>query len=174
MTALSLPYGVSTDLLRYSPQELRLVLNDESHYLDLYNGVPHLLSPVINDYSKALSALKWSIYEMQARMKAVTEAGVREIGSYLKLPEGKAIPYILIVTYVAFIDDEIEEALILLTEQGLRSGIHNIVVANRANGESLPQSLKSNMPACVVFRMSLAGESREKMYQLQRSWNPVS
>jgi DNA segregation ATPase FtsK/SpoIIIE-like protein len=97
---------------------------------------------------------------MEMRMKAFTEAGVRDIGSYQKSPKGMAIPYILIVTYVAFIDDEIRDALTVLTEQGLRAGIHNVVIVNRANRESLPQSLKSNIPARVVFRMSSAGESK--------------
>jgi DNA segregation ATPase FtsK/SpoIIIE-like protein len=149
-----------TYLLRYTPQQLRWVLNDETHYLDLYNGVPHLLSPVINDHDKIISAFRWSLIEMQRRMKQFAEVGVRDITSFNKLSGGDALPYILIVSNIAFFSEELTDAATILTEQGIRAGIHNIVVVGRANGESLPRNIKSNIPARVVFRMSSAGESR--------------
>jgi S-DNA-T family DNA segregation ATPase FtsK/SpoIIIE len=147
-----------TYLLRYTPTELRFILNNPTHYLDLYNGIPHLLSPVINDYSKAISALRWSADEMQRRMKLFAEAGVRDISSYNKRSE--AIPHILVVTFLDSFYVENIDMLTLLTGRGIRTGIHNIVVVDQTTGESLPRSIKSNIPARVGFRLSSASDSK--------------
>jgi DNA segregation ATPase FtsK/SpoIIIE, S-DNA-T family len=149
-----------TNLLRYSPQELRLVLNDETHYLDLYNGIPHLLSPIINDYGKLLSAFRWALHGVERRMNLFASSDVRDIASYNNLSKGKALPHILIITFTTFFDDEVTDSLTRLTEQGVRAGIYNIVVVNRANSQNLPGNIKSNIPARVVFRMSSAGEAK--------------
>ena len=149
-----------TYLLRYTPNELRFVLNDQTHYLDLYNGIPHLLSPVINEYDKVISAFRWSLAEMERRMKLFTKAGVRDITSYNKLSGMEAFPHILVVTFLISPDIEITDSLTALTGQGVRTGIHKIIVVDRTDGKSLPSSIKSNIPAWVVFRLSSAGESK--------------
>jgi len=149
-----------TYLLRYTPQELRLVLNDETHYLDLYNGIPHLLSPVINEHSKVISAFKWSLAEMDRRLKLFAQAGVRDIAAFNEMAGAVGLPHILLITFFNFFDIETEDALTMLTGQGVRAGIHNIIIVERTNGKGLSTNIKSNIPARVVFRSSSAGESK--------------
>jgi S-DNA-T family DNA segregation ATPase FtsK/SpoIIIE len=149
-----------TYLLRHSPDKLRFVLNDETHYLDLYNNIPHLLSPVINDYDKQISAFKWSLYEMERRLKQFSEASVRDIASYNAQAGSLEIPHIVIITFFTFLSEEIEDALVKLSSLGNRAGIHNIVVVDRTDGKSLPSTIKTSIPARIVFRLSSAGESK--------------
>jgi DNA segregation ATPase FtsK/SpoIIIE-like protein len=149
-----------TYLLRYNPSELKIILIDPTHYLDLYNGIPHLLSPVINEHSKAISAFKWSLAEMDRRLKQFAEAGVRDISTYNEMAGALRLPHILLITFFNFFDVETEDALTMLTGQGVRAGIHNIIIVERTNGKSLSANIKSNIPARVVFRLSSAGESK--------------
>jgi len=95
-----------TNLLRYSPQKLRIILNDPTHYLDLYNGIPHLLSPVINEHSKVISAFKWSLAEMDRRLRQFAQAGIRDIASYNEMSGALGLPYILLITFFDFFDIE--------------------------------------------------------------------
>lgn len=148
-----------TYLLRYSPVSLRLILNDQTHYLDLYNGVPHLLSPVINEFDKEISALRWAMAEMDKRLKLFSQAGIRDITSFNEQSGFEAMPRILIVTFLSLPSIENTDALISLSGMGVRAGIHNIVVVDRTEGKSLPNSIKSNIPARIAFRLSSAGES---------------
>jgi DNA segregation ATPase FtsK/SpoIIIE-like protein len=149
-----------TLLIRYTPGQLRFVVNDPTHYLDLYNGIPHLLSPVINEHSKVISAFKWSLAEMDRRLKQFAQAGVRDIASYNEMAGATGLPHILLITFFNYFDIETEDALTMLTGQGVRAGIHNIIVVDRTSGASLPGMIKSNIPARVVFRLTSAGESR--------------
>jgi DNA segregation ATPase FtsK/SpoIIIE, S-DNA-T family len=150
-----------TYLLRYSPTQLKIVLNDFSHYLDSYEGIPHLLSPVINDYDKVISAFRWTLAEMGRRQKQFAEAGVRDLKTYNQVKtEFGALPHILVVTFGDFSGVEIEDALVRLTSQGAKAGIHNIIVTDHTSGAILPSTIKSNIPARVVFRLSSVGDSR--------------
>jgi DNA segregation ATPase FtsK/SpoIIIE, S-DNA-T family len=149
-----------TFLLKHSPDKLRFVLNDETHYLDLYNNIPHLLSPVINNYDKQVSAFKWALAEMDRRMKQFSEAGVRDIKAFNENKGFLALPYILIVSFMSYFDVEREDALVRLTGLGVRTGIHNIIVVDRTSGASLPSMIKNNIPARIVFRLTSAGESK--------------
>jgi DNA segregation ATPase FtsK/SpoIIIE, S-DNA-T family len=149
-----------TYLLRYAPQKLRIILNDPTHYLDLYNGIPHLLSPVINEHSKVISAFRWSLAEMDRRLEQFAQAGVRDIASYNEMAGAMGLPHILLITFFNFFDIETEDALTMLTGQGVRAGIHNIIIVERTNGKSLSTNIKSNIPARVVFRLSSVGESK--------------
>jgi DNA segregation ATPase FtsK/SpoIIIE, S-DNA-T family len=151
---------ILTFLLRYNPSQLRFIVNDPTHYLDLYNGIPHLLSPVINEHSKVISAFKWSLAEMDRRLKEFAQAGVRDIASYNEMAGATGLPHILLITFFNFFDIETEDALTMLTGQGVRAGIHNIIIVERTNGKSLSANIKSNIPARVVFRLSSAGESK--------------
>jgi DNA segregation ATPase FtsK/SpoIIIE, S-DNA-T family len=149
-----------TLLLRYTPSQLRFVLSDPTHYLDLYNGIPHLLNPVVNYYGKIISAFKWSLHEMDRRLKQFAQAGVRDITSYNQMAGAEELPHILLITVFNFFDIETEDALTMLTGQGARAGIHNIIIVERTNSKSLSANIQSNIPARVVFRLSSAGESK--------------
>lgn len=149
-----------TYLLRYSPNQLKIILNDPTHYLDLYDGIPHLLSPVITEPSKEISAFRWTLHEVERRQKQFAEKGVRDIRAYNEKLGFEALPYILIVTFSDAYSIETEDALVRITPHGARAGIHSIIVTNHTSGASLPGMIKSNIPARVVFRLTSAGESR--------------
>ena len=147
-------------LLRYDPSNLKIILIDPTRYLDFYDGIHHLLSPVINDYDKTISALKWAQAEMDRRLKQFSQAGVRDLKAYNEKSGFECIPYILIVSFFDYFDVERGDAVTRLTAQGARTGIHNIIVVDRTSGASLPGMIKSNIPARTVFRLTSAGESR--------------
>jgi DNA segregation ATPase FtsK/SpoIIIE, S-DNA-T family len=149
-----------TNLLRYDPSQLKIILIDPTHYLDLYEGIPHLLSSVISDYQEEISALKWTLYEVERRQKQFAEKGVRNIRAFKEQMVFVALPDILTFTFCNVNPVEVEDALIRLTAQGARTGIHNIIVTNHTSGELLPNMLKNNVPARAVFRLTSAGESR--------------
>jgi DNA segregation ATPase FtsK/SpoIIIE, S-DNA-T family len=149
-----------TYLLRYDPSKLKIILIDPTRYLDLYNSIPHLLSPVINGYDKTISALKWAQAEMDRRLKQFSEAGIRDLGAYNEKSGFEGIPHILIVSFFDYFDVEREDAIIRLTAQGARTGIHNIIVVDRTSGASLPSMIKSNIPTRAVFKLTSAGESK--------------
>jgi DNA segregation ATPase FtsK/SpoIIIE-like protein len=149
-----------TYLLRYDPSKLKIILIDPTRYLDLYNGIPHLLAPVINSYDKTLSALKWAQAEMDRRLDQFSQAGVRDLRAYNEKSGLEGIPHILIVSFFDYFDVEREDAITRLTAQGARTGIHNIIVVDRTSRESLPGMVKSNIPARVVFRLTSVGEAR--------------
>jgi DNA segregation ATPase FtsK/SpoIIIE, S-DNA-T family len=147
-------------ILRYAPTQLRFILSDPTHYLDLYNGTPHLLSPVISTHDKIISALKWSQYEMERRLKHFSEAGVRDIRGWSATRGSEELPHILIISFVDFFGVETEDAMIRLTAQGARTGIHSMIVVDRTDRTSLPGLIKTNIPARAVFRLTSTGESR--------------
>jgi DNA segregation ATPase FtsK/SpoIIIE, S-DNA-T family len=149
-----------TYLLRYKPSEIRFILNDPTHYLDLYEGIPHLLSPIISTHDKIISALKWAQYEMERRLKQFSQASVRDIQAFNDKSENSAFPHILIITRPDFIDIEIEDAITVLTAQGIRTGIFNLLVVDQTQGTGLPSPIKSNIPARIAFRMTSAVEAR--------------
>jgi S-DNA-T family DNA segregation ATPase FtsK/SpoIIIE len=149
-----------TYLLRYRPQELRLILHDPTHHLDLYNGIPHLLTPVVNDPGKFVSALEWTQFEMDRRLKIFAQAGVRDIGSFNKLSGNDVLPHILLITFYSSSDWDTEDVISQIAGVSSRTGIHTIIVVDRTTGKSLPTSFKSTIPARVVFRLSSAGESK--------------
>jgi len=150
-----------TFLMRYTPSQLRFVVNDPTHYLDLYNGIPHLLSPVINEHSKVISAFKWAQAEMDRRLKLFAEAGVRDIASYNKMASAIELPHILLITVFNFFDMETEDALTMVTGQGVRAGIHNIIIVERTNVKSLPVNIKSNIPARVFLGCLQQGSQKQ-------------
>jgi DNA segregation ATPase FtsK/SpoIIIE, S-DNA-T family len=149
-----------TYLLRYDPSKLKIILIDPTRYLDLYNGIPHLLAPVINSYDKTISALKWAQAEMDRRLKQFSQAEVRDLRTYNEKSGLEGIPHVLIISFFDYFDVEREDVIIRLTAQGARTGIHNIIVVDRTSGASLPGMIKSNIPARTVFRVTSAGESR--------------
>lgn len=144
----------------YTPSQLKLILNDSTNYLDLYDGIPHLLSPVINEQTKEISAFKWTLSEVERRQKQFAEKGVRDIRAFNEKAGFEAISHILIITFSDAYPIETEDALIRLTAQGASTGIHNIIVTDHTSGVFLPVMINSNIPARAVFRLTSAGESR--------------
>jgi DNA segregation ATPase FtsK/SpoIIIE-like protein len=151
---------LNTLLLKHSPQELRLILIHTGHYFDLYEGIPHLLSPIITDFDKTRSALKWVQYEADRRKKHFAEAGVRGFDCYNKLPKIAPLARILIVTFSDWVDVETTDSMQLITSTGLNAGIHLFIVANRTSDKNLSPDIKANIPNRAVFTVTSAQDSR--------------
>ena len=97
---------------------------------------------MIHNYDKEISALKWTLYEVERRQKQFSEKGVRDIRAYNKKMGFEAVPRILVVTFSDVFGVETEDAMTRLTAQGVRTGIHNIIVVDRTSGASLPGTIK--------------------------------
>lgn len=149
-----------TYLLRYDPTQLKIILIDTTHYLDLYDGIIHLLSPVIYSNDKIYSAMRWALAESDRRLEQFGKVGVRDLKAFNDKSGIGGVPHILIITFLDTFDELTEDALIRLTAQGARTGIHNIIITDHSSSVFLPKMLKSNIPARAVFRLTLAGESR--------------
>jgi DNA segregation ATPase FtsK/SpoIIIE-like protein len=148
-----------TLLLKHSPKELRFILVDETHYLGFYNGIPHLLTPVITDFDKAISAYRWTLEEISRRMKIFIQAGARDIDTYNQMSGVDPLPRILIVTFQHGIDIETTDSLTWLTSNGFKTGIHLVLVANRLNDQTISADVKANIPARAVFKVTSPSES---------------
>lgn len=151
---------LSAFLLNYKPKELRLIPIDQTRYLDLYDGIPHLLCPVISDFEKGIAALRWTTYEMQRRMNLLAKAGTRTLDSYNKLADVEALPRVLVIYSREWADVESTASLTSIASSGLRAGIHLFIIANRMSEKNLSIDVKSNVPNRAVFTVTSDQDSR--------------
>jgi DNA segregation ATPase FtsK/SpoIIIE-like protein len=151
---------LTTLLMKYSPQELRLILIHPNHYFDLYNGIPHLLSPSITDFGKSVSALKWLQAEIDRRKKLFTQAGVRSYEEYIQLPNVDPLPRILTVNFCEWADIETTDSMKWITSTGLNTGTHLFIIANRMNDKTVSPDIKANIPNRAVFTVTSAQDSK--------------
>lgn len=153
-------------LYRATPAEVRLILVDPKRVeLVGYNGVPHLLTPVIVEVDKILSALRWATAEMERRYKQFAEVGVRNIDSFNELSGFQALPYIVI-----FIDEladlmgyapvEVEDTICRLAQMARATGIHLVVATQRPSVDVITGLIKANIPARIAFNVSSMVDSR--------------
>ena len=146
-------------LLNLSPKELRVIPIDSTRYLDLYDGIPHLLCPVISDFEKRISALRWATYEMNRRMNLLAKAGTRSIDSYNKLADVEALPRVLIIYYSEWEDVESMTSLTSIASSGLRAGINLFIIVNRMSEKNISADVKANIPNRAVFTVTSTQDS---------------
>lgn len=164
-------------LMRNKPDEVKLVLVDPKKVeLSMYNGVPHLLTPVVTDPKKANIALKKIVVEMERRYDLFSESGTKNIASYnayiSKKNKGldeagqiKELPYI-----VAIIDEladlmlvaakEVEDSIMRITQMARAAGIHLIVATQRPSTDVITGVVKANIPSRISFAVSSSIDSR--------------
>jgi len=156
-------------LLTLTPEQMRIVLVDPKRVeLTGYNGVPHLLAPVIVDAEKVIGALNWMQREMDMRYHNFSEIGVRNITEYnLKVvPQGKKrLPFILVVIdeladLMMLAPDETERALARLAQLARATGIHLILATQRPSTDILTGLIKANFPARIAFAVASNVDSR--------------
>ncbi len=153
-------------LFRASPSEVKLILIDPKRVeLTSYNGIPHLLTPVIVEVEKILSALKWATGEMDRRYKLFAERGVRNIESYNELSGFQALPYIVILIdeladLMAFAPVEVEDAIARLAQMARATGIHLVVATQRTSVDVITGLIKANIPCRIAFNVSSMTDSR--------------
>ncbi len=157
---------ISSLLFRSSPQEVKLILIDPKRVeFTAYNGIPHLLTPVIVEVEKILSALKWAMSEMDRRYKIFAERGVRNIDSYNELSGFQALPYIVIVIdeladLMMFAPVEVEDAIARLAQMARATGIHLVIATERPSVNIITGLIKANIPARIAFNVSSMVDSR--------------
>lgn len=157
---------IATILFRASPQEVKLILVDPKRVeLTEYNDIPHLLTPVIVDTEKILSALKWATAEMDSRYKLFHDAQVRNITNYNELSGFQALPYIVIVidelqNLMEFAPVEVEDCVVRLASMARATGIHLVLATQRPSVDVITGLIKANIPCRIAFNVSSGVDSR--------------
>ncbi len=152
-------------LYKARPEEVKLILVDPKVVeLSNYNGIPHLLTPVVTEPKKAASALHWAVAEMERRYKAFAESHVREINSYNAQAQEK-MPFIVIIIdelsdlmMVAKVD--VEDAILRLAQKARAAGIHLILATQRPSVDVITGIVKANIPSRIAFAVSSQTDSR--------------
>jgi S-DNA-T family DNA segregation ATPase FtsK/SpoIIIE len=159
--------SILTSLLyRNSPSDLKLILVDPKQVeLTPYNDIPHLLTPVINEPEKCISALKWAVAEMERRLKTMAEAGRRNIGEYNNLKKEEGMPYIVIVIdeladLMMVAARDVESLIVRLAQKARASGIHLVLATQRPSVDVITGLIKANVPARIAFTVASQVDSR--------------
>ena len=153
-------------LYRASPSEVKFIMVDPKRVeLTGYNDIPHLLSPVIVEADKVLSALRWLTREMDRRYELFAQAGARNIDSYNEMSGFQALPYI-----VLFIDEladvmllspvEVEDAITRIAQMSRAVGIHMVLATQRPSVNVITGLIKANIPCRIAFAVSSQVDSR--------------
>jgi len=157
---------ISSLLFRTTPAEVKIILVDPKRVeLIGYNGIPHLLTPVIVEPDQILSALKWALAEMDRRYKLFAEVGVRNIDSYNELSGFQAIYYIVIfidelADLMAYAPVEVEDSICRLAQMARATGIHLVVATQRPSVDVITGLIKANIPSRIAFNVSSMIDSR--------------
>jgi len=153
-------------LFRTTPAEVRLILVDPKRVeLIGYNGIPHLLTPVIVEPDRILSALRWSMAEMENRYKQFAQVGVRNIDGFNELSGFQALPYIVIfidelADLMAYAPAEVEDSICRLAQMARATGIHLVVSTQRPSVDVITGLIKANIPCRIAFNVSSMIDSR--------------
>ncbi len=157
---------ITSLLFRATPAEVRFIMVDPKRVeLTGYNGIPHLLSPVIVEPDKILSALRWSMTEMENRYKRFAEVGVRNIDGFNDLSGFQAMPYIIIfidelADLMAYAPVEVEDAICRLAQMARATGIHLVLATQRPSVDVITGLIKANVPSRIAFNVSSMIDSR--------------
>ena len=157
-------------IYKSTPEEVRLIMVDPKMIeLGVYNGIPHLLIPVVTDPKKAAGALGWAVSEMMKRYKLMSEMGARDLASYnaeiRRRGEGEVLPQIVIVIdeladlmFVAA--NEVEEAIARIAQMARAAGMHLIIATQRPSADVITGIMKANIPSRIAFTVASQIESR--------------
>jgi S-DNA-T family DNA segregation ATPase FtsK/SpoIIIE len=153
-------------LFRTTPQEVRLIMVDPKRVeLTGYNGIPHLLTPVIVEPDKILSSLRWAMGEMENRYKQFAEVGVRHIDGFNDLSGFQAMPYIVIIIdeladLMAYAPVEVEDSICRIAQMARATGMHLVLATQRPSVDVITGLIKANIPARIAFSVSSMVDSR--------------
>lgn len=157
---------INSLLFRTTPQEVRLIMVDPKRVeLAGYNGIPHLLTPVIVEQDKILSSLRWAMGEMENRYKQFAEVGVRNIDSFNELAGFQSMAYIVILIdeladLMAYAPVEVEDSICRLAQMARATGIHLVLATQRPSVDVITGLIKANVPARIAFNVSSMVDSR--------------
>lgn len=157
---------ITTLLFRNSPQELRFILVDPKRVeLTGYNGIPHLLTPVITNTDAVVSALTWATKEMDKRYKMFAEVGVRNVEEYNELSGFTAMEYIVIVIdeladIMLSSPTKVEDLIVRLAQMARATGIHLVLATQRPSVNVITGLIKANIPTRIAFNVASMIDSR--------------
>jgi len=157
---------IATMLFRASPDEVKFILVDPKRVeLTQFNGIPHLLTPVIVDPEKVVAALKWLLAEMDRRYKLFSEVGVRSLEDYNELSGFQAMPYLVLVIdeladVMLFAPSEVEDSITRLAQMARATGIHLIVSTQRPSVDIITGLIKANITCRIAFNVTSMVDSR--------------
>ncbi len=159
-------------LYRNSPSDLKLILVDPKQVeLTPYNDIPHLLTPVIVEPEKCISALKWAVNEMERRYSLLAEEKVRNIQSYNELKKEQRMPYIVIVIdeladLMMLAARDVEALIVRLAQKARAVGIHLVLATQRPSVDVITGLIKANIPARIAFTVASQVDSRTILDQI--------
>ncbi|MBR5542920.1 MAG: DNA translocase FtsK [Oscillospiraceae bacterium] len=156
-------------LYRATPEQVKLIMIDPKMVeLGVYNGIPHLLVPVVTDPKKAAGALQWAVLEMMKRYKMFSELGVRDMKSYNKAVsrtgEAEPMPHIVIVIdelsdLMVVARKDVEDSIMRLSQMARAAGMHLIIATQRPSVDVITGVIKSNIPSRIAFAVASKIES---------------
>ncbi|MFT8347913.1 DNA translocase FtsK 4TM domain-containing protein [Clostridium saccharoperbutylacetonicum] len=157
-------------LYKYNPDEVKLLMVDPKVVeLNVYNGIPHLLIPVVTDPKKAAAALNWAVNEMTNRYKLFADSGVRNMESYNELYNKGAIeqklPYIVIIVdeladLMMVCPNDVEDYIGRLAQMARAAGMHLVIATQRPSVDVITGVIKANIPSRISFAVSSQIDSR--------------
>ena len=159
-------------LYRNSPSDLKLILVDpKTVELTPYNDIPHLLTPVITEPEKCISALKWAVAEMERRYRTLSEVKKRNIEEYNNLKSEEGMPYIVIVIdeladLMMMAARDVEALIVRIAQKARAVGIHLILATQRPSVDVITGLIKANVPARIAFTTASQIDSRTIIDQM--------
>ena len=158
-------------LYKASPEDVKLIMVDPKMVeLGIYNGIPHLLIPVVTDPKKAAGSLQWAVTEMMRRYRAMSDAGVRDLESYNAIIDsqeevGEHLPQVVVIIdeladLMLVAAKEVEESICRIAQMGRAAGIHLIIATQRPSADVITGLMKANIPSRIAFAVASAMESR--------------
>ncbi len=157
-------------LYKASPDDVKLIMVDPKMVeLGIYNGIPHLLIPVVTDPKKAAGSLQWAVTEMLRRYKLMSDAGVRDLESYNSIVEseedGQKMPQVVIIIdeladMMMVAAKEVEDSICRIAQMGRAAGMHLIIATQRPSADVITGLMKANIPSRIAFSVASAMESR--------------
>lgn len=153
-------------LYHNTPSDLKLILVDPKHVeLSPYQDIPHLLTNVITEPEKCISALKWAVAEMERRYRTMAEAKSRNIVEYNKLKKDEGMPYIVIVIdeladLMMMAAREVEALIVRIAQKARAVGIHLVIATQRPSVDVITGLIKANVPARIAFTTTSQVDSR--------------
>ena len=156
-------------LYKASPEDVKLIMVDPKMVeLANYNGIPHLMIPVVTDPKKAAGALQWAVTEMMRRYKTMSDAGVRDLESYNSIVTaegGTKVPQLIVIIdeladLMMVAAKEVEDSICRIAQMGRASGVHLVIATQRPSADVITGLMKANIPSRIAFSVASAMESR--------------
>ena len=161
---------IASLLYKAKPEEVKFILIDPKKVeFNIYNGLPHLLVPVVSDPKKAAGALHWAVTEMERRYTLIEEAGVRDIKAYNNVtkddPEKEYLPQIIIIIdeladLMMTSPDDVEASICRIAQKARAAGMHLILGTQRPSVNVITGTIKANIPSRIAFTVASQTDSR--------------